>query len=398
MGIYRTHLKLFYAGESRAKSAWGVVVMSELLRVLQIEDSESDAASTERSLTQAGYSVYSERAVNAREMQAALAKQPWDLIIADYRLREFDAPSALSLLKESGYDIPFIMVCGAVNEEWGVAMMRSGAQDYLLKDDLARLVPAVERELRDARTRRECSEVERALNESQERLMAQGATLERQTTLLQARETMLHEIQHRIKNNMQVMSSLLSLQARSASNAETLRTLDETQNRIQSMALLHEVLYQSEDLGMVDFRKYLLRMVEYLVQSYGMNDGRISLHTSEIDQIGIDLGDALPLGLLISEVISNSLKHAFPEGRRGEVRIQMRRQSTDSVLLLLSDNGIGLPSELDWKTSRSLGLRLVRALAKQLRADLEIRSQDGTEVKLLFNVRRMDMRLAQHGR
>ncbi|MBV9770834.1 MAG: response regulator, partial [Bryobacterales bacterium] len=268
--------------------------MSELLRVLQIEDSESDAASTERSLTQAGYSVYSERAVNAREMQAALAKQPWDLIIADYRLREFDAPSALSLLKESGYDIPFIMVCGAVNEEWGVAMMRSGAQDYLLKDDLARLVPAVERELRDARTRRECSEVERALNESQERLMAQGATLERQTTLLQARETMLHEIQHRIKNNMQVMSSLLSLQARSASNAETLRTLDETQNRIQSMALLHEVLYQSEDLGMVDFRKYLLRMVEYLVQSYGMNDGRISLHTSEIDQIGIDLGDALP--------------------------------------------------------------------------------------------------------
>jgi len=398
VGIYRTHLKLLYAGESRAKSAWGVVVMSELLRVLQIEDSESDAASTERSLTQAGYSVYSERAVNAREMQAALAKQPWDLIIADYRLRDFDAPSALSLLKESGYDIPFIMVCGAVNEEWGVAMMRSGAQDYLLKDDLARLVPAVERELRDARTRRECSEVERALNESQERLMAQGATLERQTTLLQARETMLHEIQHRIKNNMQVMSSLLSLQARSASNAETLRTLDETQNRIQSMALLHEVLYQSEDLGMVDFRKYLLRMVEYLVQSYGMNDGRISLHTSEIDQIGIDLGDALPLGLLISEVISNSLKHAFPEGRRGEVRIQMRRQSTDSVLLLLSDNGIGLPSELDWKTSRSLGLRLVRALAKQLRADLEIRSQDGTEVKLLFNVRRMDMRLAQHGR
>ena len=208
-------------------------------------------------MTSAGYEVSSERVVNDRQMLAALAKQPWDLIIADYRLPDFDAPAALSLLHESGRDIPFIVVSGALGEELAVAIMRAGAQDYLLKADLARLAPAVEREIGDARTRRGRDLAERALNESEERFTVQGAALDRQTELLQQRETMLREIHHRVKNNMQVMSSLLSLQSRAASNPETSRMLEENQNRIQSMALLHELLYQSEDLAVVDFPKYL---------------------------------------------------------------------------------------------------------------------------------------------
>src|ERR1700678_4238192 len=147
--------------------------MSELLRVLQVEDSPSDAALTERFLTKAGYDVHSERVVNAAEMLAALAKQPWDIILADYRLPEFDAPSALSLLHQSGNDIPFIVVSGAIGEELAVAIMRAGAQDYLLKNDLARLAPAVERELRDARTRKDRAMVAGALQESEERVESQ---------------------------------------------------------------------------------------------------------------------------------------------------------------------------------------------------------------------------------
>jgi two-component sensor histidine kinase len=363
--------------------------MNEPLRVLHVEASLSDAALTARTLTNAGYNVYSERVVSAPEMKAALAEQKWDVIIADYRLPDFDAPTALSVLRESGQDIPFIVVSGAIGEELAVDMMRSGAQDYLLKDNLARLAPAVEREIRDVRTRRQREQAERALNESEERFTAQGATLERQTTLLHQRETMLREIHHRVKNNMQVMSSLLSLQSRVASNPETSRMLQENQNRIQSMALLHEILYQSEDLAVVDFPKYVRRMVDHLFRSYGVNYRQIRLHT-ELDQIGLDLDDALPSGLFISEVISNSLKHGFPEDREGEVRILLRRQSAATVSLVLSDNGVGLPSELDWTTSRSLGLRLIRALAQQLRANLEIRSQGGTEVKLVFTVKRRD--------
>ena len=363
--------------------------MSEELRVLQIEDSLIDAALTERALTKAGYQVYSERVENALEMQAGLAKHPWDVIIADYRLPHFDAPAALSLLQESGLDIPFIVVSGAIGEELAVAIMRAGAHDYLLKDDMARLAPAVEREIRDARTRRERSQAEQALNESRERFIEQALALERQTVLLQQRETMLREIHHRVKNNMQVMSSLLSLQSRAASSAEIRRMLEDNQNRIQSMALLHEILYQSQDLALVDFSKYLLRMVDHLFRSYGVNSRQIRLH-SDLDPIKIDLDDALPTGLLISEVISNSLKHGFPEGRSGEIRILLRRQPAGTVSLVLSDSGVGLPDDLDWTTSRSLGLRLVRALADQLRASLDVRSQNGTEVKLVFTLRRRD--------
>ena len=371
--------------------------MTEQLRILHVEDSLSDAALTERSLTRAGYDVYSERVVNAPEMLAALAKQSWDLIIADYRLPEFDAPSALSLLQQSGRDIPFIVVSGAMGDELAVAIMRSGAQDYLLKTDLARLAPAVEREIGDARTRRGREQAERALNESEERFTLQGEALDRQTQLLQQRETMLREIHHRVKNNMQVMSSLLRLQSRVASNPETTRMLEENQNRIQSMALLHELLYQSEDLAVVDFPKYLRRMVDHLFRSYGVDGRRIGLRT-ELDPVGLELDDALPCGLLISEVISNCLKHGFPEGRGGEVRILLRRQSATSIALVVSDNGVGLPANLDWTTSPSLGLRLVRALAQQLRANLDIRSQavlaalGGTEVKLVFTPSHKDNR------
>jgi two-component sensor histidine kinase len=361
--------------------------MSELLRVLQVEDSLSDAGLTERILTKAGYSVYSERVVNGPDMLAALMKQRWDLIIADYRLPEFDAPSALSLLQQSGRDIPFIVVSGALGEELAVAMMKAGAQDYLLKDNLTRLAPAVQREIGDARTRQSREKAERALSESEERFTLQGAALDRQTELLRQRETMLREIHHRVKNNMQVMSSLLSLQSRVASNPETKRMLEENQNRIQSMALLHELLYQSDDLAVVDFCKYIRRMVDHLFRSYGVDNGQIRLQT-DLDPVGLQLDDALPCGLLISEVISNCLKHGFPEGRAGEVRILLRCQS--AITLVLSDNGVGLPAGLDWSTSHSLGLRLVRALALQLQASLDIRSQGGTSVELIFTPKRTD--------
>jgi hypothetical protein len=363
--------------------------MNEVLRVLQVEGSILDASSSERALAKAGYSLHCERVVNAAEMRAALAEQPWDVIISDYRLPQFDAPAALLLLHESGHDIPFIVVSAAIGEELALAIMKSGAQDYLLKDDLARLAPAVERELQDARTRKDRAMVAGALQQSEERVEAQRATLERQTVSLQQRETLLREIHHRVKNNMQVMSSLLSLQARAALNPETRRMLEDNQNRIQSMALLHEILYQSEDLAMVDFPKYVLRTVDYLFRSFGVKDRQIRLHT-ELDQLALELDDALPFGLLISEVVSNSLKHAFPQGRGGAVSVFLRQQSDATISLILSDDGIGLPRELDWTTTRSLGLRLVRALAQQLRGILEIRSQAGTEVRLTFQVRHRD--------
>jgi two-component sensor histidine kinase len=361
--------------------------MTEPMRVLLVEDSPDDAALIERALAKSGNEVHCQRVVNGEEMRAALAHQTWHAIISDYRLPEFGAPSALSVLHESGQDIPFIVVSGAMGEDLAVAMMRTGAQDYLLKHDLARLAPAVEREIGDAQTRREREQAELALGASNQQLMAERVTFERQTALLQQRETMLREIHHRVKNNMQVMSSLLSLQSRTASSPEVSRILEEDQNRIQAMALLHEILYQSKDLAVVDFAKYIRRMTDHLFRSYGVDYHRIRLHT-DLDSEGLELDDALPCALLISEVISNSLKHGFPQGREGEVRIFWRCHAGTAASLLVSDNGVGLPANVDWSTSRSFGLRLVRTLADQLHAKLEIRSQTGTHVRLDFQARR----------
>jgi PAS domain S-box-containing protein len=146
--------------------------MSKALYVLIVEDSESDAAMVVRLLRKAGYDVHDQRVESADQMQAALEKQAWDVVIADYSLPQFDAPAALALLQQSGLDIPFIVVSGTIGEETAVTMMKAGAHDYLMKNKLTRLAPAVEREMREAQTRRERKRMEQALRESEARYRA----------------------------------------------------------------------------------------------------------------------------------------------------------------------------------------------------------------------------------
>src|ERR1700722_2819613 len=144
--------------------------MGERLRVLLVEDSKNDAELILRRLTKAGYDVYSQQVEDPDEMRAALTPPDWDVIIADHQMAHFDAPGALRMLHETACDIPFILVSGSIGEELAVAMMKSGAHDYILKHNLARLVPAVEREIREARSRRGRRQAEKDLVESQERL------------------------------------------------------------------------------------------------------------------------------------------------------------------------------------------------------------------------------------
>src|SRR5271157_386214 len=151
--------------------------MSEKLRILQVEDSESDARLIVRHMERAGYEVEARRVEDGGEMRRALEEEEWDVVISDHQMAQFDGPRALQIVQESGRDIPFLVVSGAIGEKLAVAMMKAGAHDYLLKSDLARLAPAVEREIRDARTRRERRRAEAELRESQERLaMAVNAT------------------------------------------------------------------------------------------------------------------------------------------------------------------------------------------------------------------------------
>ncbi len=357
--------------------------MSETLWVLHVEDSENDAALVRRHLENAGYDVYSERVQDAGHMRAALARAAWDVVICDYHVPQFGAPAALRVLHEAHQDIPFIVVSGVAGEDLAVAMMKLGAQDFLRKDRLALLAPAVERELREAPNRLQGAQAEKELLQSEERNRAQQATLDSQTKSLARAESLLREIHHRVKNNLQVVSSLLGLQSRSAANEETRRLLEDLRNRIQSMVLLHETLFDSSNPALVDFRSYVEELTAHLFSSYGVDRERVRLR-ADLDPISLDLDAALPCGLILNEALANSLEHAFPDGREGEVRIVLKEASPGTVTLLLADDGIGLDSGLNPAASSSLGFRLMHMLARQLSAQLKIRSHRGTEVHLAF--------------
>src|SRR5579864_6815112 len=209
------------------------------------------------------------------------------------------------------------------------------------------------------------------------------AAEEKIKTSLREKEALLKEIHHRVKNNLQVVSSLLGLQSRVVHDEQTRKMFLESQNRIHSMALLHESLYQSNNLSRVDFPEYIRQLASHLFHSYGVVAESIHLRT-DLDALYLNMDAAVPAGLIINELVSNSLKYAFPDGREGEVRIELREHMEGMARLVVADNGIGLRSDIDWVTARSLGLRLVRTLAEQLGAKIEVQSHAGTEVQLTF--------------
>jgi len=200
---------------------------------------------------------------------------------------------------------------------------------------------------------------------------------------LREKEALLKEIHHRVKNNLQVVSSLLGLQSRGAADPYLRRAFLESQNRIHSMALLHESLYQSGDLSQIDFPVYVRELTDHLCRSYGVGD-RIRLETS-LDPMRLTIDTAMPCGLIINELVSNSLKYAFPDERRGRVVIELREREGGMAELTIADDGIGLPPDIDVEKTRSLGLRLVRSLAQQLGSPAEFSSQSGTSVRILFH-------------
>jgi two-component sensor histidine kinase len=205
---------------------------------------------------------------------------------------------------------------------------------------------------------------------------------------LQEKEVLLKEIHHRVKNNLTIVSSLLELQAETIQDEKARMILRESQARIYSMAHIHEHLYRSQNLARIDMSQYIRSLGEYLRLSYNANG--ITLATEVVD-VALDIDTAIPCGLIVNELVSNSLKHAFPPGRNGsrpgsdEIQIKLRSGDEDDVYLLVRDNGVGLPPDLGWSHGSSLGLELVDRLTRQLRGRLEIEAGDGgTTFRITF--------------
>jgi PAS domain S-box-containing protein len=212
---------------------------------------------------------------------------------------------------------------------------------------------------------------------------------------LKEKDVLLKEIHHRVKNNLQIISSLLNLQSRYVQNQEFLEMLRDSQNRVKSIALLHEKLYQSKDLTKVKFSEYVQNLVNYLFRSYGVNMNLISAK-ADVEDVILGIDTIISCGLIINELVSNSLKHAFPMGRQGEIHITFH-SNDDEILLIVGDNGIGLPEKLDIQNTESLGLKLVTALVEEMKGTLDFHSDNGSRFKITlkkFNTEEKDWNYA----
>jgi len=199
---------------------------------------------------------------------------------------------------------------------------------------------------------------------------------------LEEKKVLLREIHHRVKNNMQIISSLLNLQATHTNDKNVVDILMESQNRVKSMAMIHEKLYQSPELARIDFKDYISKLSTFLRQSYIYINNSIRIET-EVEDIHLNIDTAVPCGLIINELVTNSIKHGFPDDKPGLIRIKLS-ESNGKYILSVKDNGVGFPETLDFRNTDTLGLQLINNLVLQLDGSIDVILDHGTEFQINF--------------
>lgn len=199
---------------------------------------------------------------------------------------------------------------------------------------------------------------------------------------IKEKDTLLREIHHRVKNNLQIISSLLSLQSSQIEDKEALEVFKEGQNRVRSMAMIHEKLYKSDEMARINFSEYIKDLSESLFYNYHVEHNKIKLNTN-IENIYFDVDTSIPCGLIVNELLTNCLKHAFPNNKNGEIILDLE-DNQGTYILNVTDNGVGFPDNIDYTNTQTLGLQLVTNLVNQLDGTMELINNGGTSVTIQF--------------
>ncbi|MFI5368940.1 MAG: sensor histidine kinase, partial [Spirochaetia bacterium] len=222
-----------------------------------------------------------------------------------------------------------------------------------------------------------------ASGENEAIVLVRDVTAQKKAEEIRGQEVLLKEIHHRVKNNLQVISSLLALQAGSTDDEKTRALLTESRDRVRSMALIHEKLYPSGDAQGISFAGYVKDLAAHLRHSYAGNSGSVELGT-DVEEMTLSMDVSVPCGLIINELLSNSLKYAFPGGRKGTISVSLHRVEGHRVTLTISDDGIGFPRQIDIRNPSTLGLRIVSILVEQLKGTLTKNTGPGTSFTISF--------------
>jgi two-component sensor histidine kinase len=339
--------------------------MGEELKVLILEDVPFDAELMEYEMRREGLNFSSRIVETEEDFTSALNEFKPDVILADHSLPHFDGISALEITKNTSPFTPFIFVSGKIGNEFAVDMLKNGAKDYVFKNNLTKLVPAIKRVITE---RDELEELKNSRNQLQE--------------ALEEKEMLLKEIHHRVKNNLMIISNLLELQSYYIKDKADLNVFRDSKTRADSMALIHEKLYQSTDLKRINFREYIHSLAFDIFDTYNIAPDRIKL-VINVENIILDVNTAIPLGLIINELLTNSLKYAFPDDKKGIITIIFSK--TDNIFtLIIKDNGIGLKHGIDFRNTDSLGLEIVNNLTRQIDGNVELDYEGGSEFRITF--------------
>jgi two-component sensor histidine kinase/AmiR/NasT family two-component response regulator len=335
----------------------------------------------------------------------AVAQGDYDVVLTDYQLHWTDGLRVVTTLRERLPHVPIIMFTDSGGEEIAVEVMKAGLSDYVLKRDPFRLPFVVKESIEKSWLRKVHEQDAEALNTAKQELEATVADRTRELqqlneTLradlaerqrveealkiaLQEKELLLKEMHHRIKNNLQAISSLLNLQGGSSEDVRVQKILQDSQDRISSIALIHDTLHRSRDLARVDLADYLQNLVAELCRSYGAEAQRISIQT-QFEQVWVSTDTAIPCGLVLNELLSNAFKYAFPHDQEGNIHIVLHTDPEQKATLTIRDTGVGLPEGLDFRATDSLGLQLVSLLTEQLGGTIALERGGGTAFTVTF--------------
>jgi len=295
-------------------------------------------------------------------LESILSKR-FDVCLVDYRLGKRSGLELLAEAKPMENNTPIILLTGVGDISIDIDATKAGAADYLVKRDLT------------------AAQLERSVRYAVESGRATG----RLRQLLVEKDMLIKEVHHRVKNNLQVICSLLSLQIDCVSGDSSAEPLRQAHSRVFSMSMIHEHLHRSDTLLALDFTQYIRSLATTLFDAYCIDTARIHLDLS-IEPILLAVDDAVTCGLILNELLSNSLKHAFNDGRSGLLRISFRRLSSGKVELAVADNGLGLPPNFEVEAASSLGWRVIGSLVEQLGADLRLEREGGTLVAFAWQL------------